>query len=323
MAGAPLSAQDSCDGSRLASAMLSSATMRGSRLVSCVSAAVVGAALSITACQGPTDEQNALDGALNEVSKRPSLPVAEPPMDRRTLLEAVARAASATALGQDDANAQRRLDGKRFEVRIRFGCATGVQSPPDGDAPFKVRFDEEDRTLRVRAAPDLTRKDPAVAPLASQSIESVEGFWMRRPWLLADGCPVSSSSRRPAEGEPATDVPPLQDVERGTAGDVARPAAYRLRVGIAQFFTEANSRTGRREERAYETSKVLAESEQPSAEGYNLVLSGRLRRLSGGRVISCRLANADAPPECVVSAEFDRVRIEVPSTKYVLAEWSN
>lgn len=302
--------------------MLSSATMRGFRLVSCVTAAVVGAALSTTACQGPTDNENTLDGVLNEVSQPPSLPVAEPPMDRGTLLQAVGRAASATALGQDDANAQRRLDGKRFEVRIRFGCASGAPLP-DGDAPFNVRFDQEDRTLRVRAAPDLTRKDPAVAPLASQSIEAVEGFWMRRPWLLADGCPVSSSSQRTAEGDPPTDVPPLQDVVRGAAGEDARPAAYRLRVGIAQFFTEADSRTGRREERAYEASKVLAESERPSAGGYNLVLSGRLRRLSGGQVISCRVTNADAPPECVVSAEFDRVRIEVPSTKNVLAEWSN
>jgi hypothetical protein len=243
-------------------------------------------------------------------------------MDRATLLQEVARAASATALGQDDANAQRRLDGKRFEVRIRFGCTTGVDAP-DEDAPFNVKFDEEDRTLRVRAAPDLTRKDPAVAPLATQSIEAVEGFWMRRPWLLADGCPVVSSSQRTTEGEPTADVPPLRNLEGGASREVAQPSPYSLRVGIAQFFTEADSRTGRREERAYEASKVLAEGEQPSAEGYNLVLSGRLRRLPGGRAISCRIANADAPPECVVSGEFDRVRIENPGTQNILAEWGS
>lgn len=320
MAGAPLRAQGSGDGSRIASAMLSSTIMRGSRLVSRVSAAVLGVALFTTACQGPSDNENALGETFNEVSQSPSLPVAEPPMDRGTLLQAVARAASATALGQDDANAQRRLDGRRFEVRIRFGCATGVQ-PPAGDGPFKVRFDEEDRTLRVRAAPDLTHKDPAVAPLASQPIEAVEGFWMRRPWLLADGCPVVSSSQRTTEGEHATDLPPL--LERGAFGEIAQPSGHSLRVGIAQFFTEADSRTGRREERAYEATKVLAEGEQPSSEGYNLVLSGRLRRLPGGRVISCRVASAAAPPECVVSAEFDRVRIENPGTQNIFAEWGS
>jgi hypothetical protein len=296
--------------------------MRGFCHVRCVAAAVVVAALSTSACQRTTDNENAQDGPPNEVSQQPSLPVAEPPMDRATLLQAVARAASATALGQDDGNAQRRLDGKRFEVRIRFGCATGVQ-PVKGDLPFSVRFDEEDRTLRVRAAPDLMLRDPAVPPLADQSTEAVEGFWLRRPWMLADGCPAVSRSQGRAETEPATDVPQSRDTPQGRAGDAARSAVYSQRVGIAQFFTGADSRTGRREDRAYEASKVLAENEQPSAEGYNLVLSGRLRRLPGGRVIACRLGNADAPPECVVSAEFDRVRIEVPSTKNVLAEWSS
>lgn len=302
--------------------MLSSAGMRGFRLVSCVPAVVVVAALLTSACQRPTENDNVHDEALNEVSQLPSLPVAEPPMDRAMLLEAVARAASATALGHDDANAQRRLDGKRFEVRIRFGCATGVR-PPNGDTPFNVRFDEEERTLRVRAAPDLMLKDPAVAPLADQSIEAVEGFWMRRPWMLADGCPAVPRPQGTAETGPAADGPQSRDTPQGRAGDAARPTVYSQQVGIAQFFTGADSRTGRREERAYEASKVLAEGELPSAEGYNLVLSGRLRRLPGGRVISCRVANADVPPECVVSAEFDRVRIENPGTRNILAEWGS
>jgi glycosyltransferase involved in cell wall biosynthesis len=34
----------------------------------------------------------------------------------------VAKASSAAALGRDDTADQRTLDGKRFEVRIRFGC---------------------------------------------------------------------------------------------------------------------------------------------------------------------------------------------------------
>ena len=94
------------------------------------------------------------------------------------------------------------------------------------------------------------------------------------------------------------------------------------RVGIAQFFTKADSRTGRRDQRAYETTKVLAEGERPSPEGYNFVLSGRLRALPEGRVINCRAPSFDRPPDCVVSAEFDRVWIERPNSKAVVAEWS-
>ena len=228
------------------------------------------------------------------------------------MLQAVAIAASATALGQDDINAQRGLDGKRFDVRIRFGCTTVVA------APFNVRFGEEDRTLRVRAAPDMTLKDPAVAPLSSQSIEAVEGFWLRKPWLLQDGCPVMSNPQRTTETKPAVSQTP-----RVVTGNAARPAVYSQRVGIAQFFTEADSRTSRREARPYDLSKVLAENEAPSPVGYNLVLSGRLRRLPDGRVISCRVADVDAPPECVVSAEFDRVRIENPGTRNILGEWGS
>jgi hypothetical protein len=44
--------------------------------------------------------------------------------------------------------------------------------------------------------------------------------------------------------------------------------------------------------------------------------------MPGGRVISCHVTSGDAPPDCVVSAVFDRVRIERPDTKATLAEWS-
>ena len=67
---------------------------------------------------------------------------------------------------------------------------------------------------------------------------------------------------------------------------------------------------------------MLREGEQPSPEGYNLVLSGRLRQLPGGRVIACRLTNPDVPPDCILSVLFDRVWIERPETKAIVAEWS-
>ena len=53
----------------------------------------------------------------------------------------------------------------------------------------------------------------------------------------------------------------------------SQPAPY---VGIAQFFTEADARTHRRDNRAYEAIKVLGKGQQPSASGYELVIEGRL-----------------------------------------------
>ena len=208
---------------------------------------------------------------------------------------AAARAGSAAALGQNDLNEQRQLDGKTFEIRIRFGCATSTAGTPKA-GPFNVRFDTDDRTLRVRAAPDLTRETPQVA---MPGVEHVEGFWMRRPWLLTPGCPASAS----VPGTP--DSPVLEQ-----------------RVGIAQFSTSADARTGRRDDRPYEATKVLEEGALPSRQGYDLVLSGRLKRYPDGRVIICRILGAEVPPECVISAQFDRVRIQTPDGKSTLGDWS-
>lgn len=170
----------------------------------------------------------------------------------------------------------------------------------------------------MRATPDLTRESPGIATLGGEEIEAVEGFWIYRPWLLADGCPAPPP-KAPAvpDGEEA-EAQPQVEAERQP-----EPAVRRSRVGIAHFFSKTDSRTGRRDNRSYEATKVLGEGEEPSRQGYNLVLSGRLIKLPGGRVIACRMTDADAPPECVVSAQFDRVWIERPDTGAMIAEWSN
>jgi hypothetical protein len=59
------------------------------------------------------------------------------------------------------------------------------------------------------------------------------------------------------------------------------------------------------------------------AVGFTLVLSGRLKALPDRRVILCSARGPDSPPECVVSAEFDRVWIEHPATKEVVAQWGD
>jgi len=97
-------------------------------------------------------------------------------------------------------------------------------------------------------------------------------------------------------------------------------------VGVARrnrtiLFSASDSRTRRRDERAYEATKLLSEGEVPSRQGYDLVLAGRLRKLADGSVIACTIAGIDLPPDCVVSATFDRVTIEHPSTGAVLAQW--
>jgi hypothetical protein len=225
------------------------------------------------------------------------IPVGEPPLDREGLLIAVARAASATALGRNDRDAQRQLDGDRFELRLRFGCGG---APSVGESESRSwTFDQNERVIRFRLEPDFAGDLPMMEALAGGEFESVEGFWIRRPWLLSAGCPASRTVPPPATTASAADE----------------------RIGIAQFFTKADPRTHRRDSRAYEATKRLEENEAPSAQGYDLVLAGRLKALPDGRVVVCSAAQPDVPPKCIVSAAFDRVRIERPDTGAMVAEW--
>jgi hypothetical protein len=244
----------------------------------------------------------------------PSLPLAEPPIDRERLLGAVAHAASAAALGEDDHKAQAALDGRPIEIRIRFGCPGN----PGEDRTFKTTFDPDKRILSLRASPDLTLDDPIASALAAVSAEAVEGFWIPRPWLLAPGCPKAppdESEAPPSEGEPGP--------EAETPAPVEEPRAAAQRVGIAQVFTTSDPRTRRRDHRPYQLTRALGPDELQPPDGFDLVLSGRLKTPGAGRVIACVATDPDKPPDCVVSAEFDRVRIERADNRTVLAEWGS
>jgi len=266
--------------------------------------ALLAGAVLVTAC-----ERSPTPAPEDSGPPTPSelLPVADPPLDRERVLIAVARAASDFAAGRDDGARQRDLAGRRFEVRLRFGC--------EGDA-FASRqwsFDERRRVLRVRVEPELSGAGPAIAALGLEGFEAVEGFWIRRPWLLQAACPVRREAPE-AEDEGAV---PAEESEAEALDSASEP-----RIGIAHFFSAQDSRTLRRDSRAYEATVQLAEGEQPSAAGYDLVLSGRLARLPDGRVIACSGEAALTAPRCIVSVDLDRVELARPDGTRV-AEWSS
>jgi hypothetical protein len=283
---------------------------------------------ALAACQPASEDEAPADSAANEATLNlPSVPRPEPPLDRAGILTAVAQAASATAAGIEDSAAHRSLDGKPFEFRIRFGCRG--PSPDLREAMFGWTLDQESGTLRVRATPTISAGQGIVQRVAGEEFEAAEGFWVPRPWLLESACPAAAAVRpaptkaqaAPAAAGPAAkkgrDVPaPVEDEQETESPPPAWP-----KVGIAQFFRDTDPRTGRRGTQPYETVKTL-DLEQPiSSQGFNLVISGRLRALPGQRVIACVSRGADAPPDCIVSARIDRVRLERPDTEEILAEW--
>ena len=247
-------------------------------------------------------------------------------MDRTAMLTAVARAASATAAGIDDSADQRSLDGSPFEFGIRFGCrapGTGLQQ-----AAFGWTLDRESGTLRVWATPTISSAEEIVQRIAGGEFEAAEGFWVPRPWLLEPACPAAAAVR-PASAEPkaetagaggeAADVPAGVENER----EAKASSSSLPKVGIAQFFRETDPRAGRQGLKPYETVKTLDPAQPIGSQGFNLVISGRLRALPGQRVIACVPYRRDAPPDCIVSARIDRVRLELPDTKEILAEWGS
>ena len=238
------------------------------------------------------------------VSNQAPVVRANPVLDRAAILAVVAQAGSAAAAGAALPADLRALDGRQFEVRIRFGC----MGPLAGSTTnwLSWSYDAGSRTIRVSARPTISAEDPLVASIGGEGFEAAEGFWIPRPWLLQPVCPASAAVQAPAVAEDEADAEPLP---------------VRQRVGIAQFFTESDSRTGRRDSRPYQAVHTLAEGQALGSQGFNLVLSGRLRALPDGAVVKCVAANSDTPPDCIVSAEFQRAWIEQPETGRVIAEW--
>lgn len=246
-------------------------------------------------------EQNQAAPANNVTAPAPvAIPAPEQPLDRERLLLAVAQARSAYAAGADDRAAQAELDGDRFELRIRFGCGAPPAAPAGNPS---VRHDAAARTVELSASADLDLSDSVVAATAGDGIEAVEGIWLTRPWLLQAACPRAASSSPDEHAREA-------------------PAQGPHEIGIAQFFTPDDSRVGRRGQRSYRHVVRFQEGQDPARpQGYDLVLTGRLRAGPAGRVIRCAAPRSSAMPACLIAAEFEEVRMEDAERREVLARW--
>ncbi|HUE79034.1 MAG TPA: hypothetical protein VMN38_05335 [Sphingomicrobium sp.] len=280
----------------------------------------------LAACQPEPQDSGNTQNVEEPTLNLPAVPRPQPPLDRAGLFAAVAQAASAEASGADDTEAQRALDGRQFELRIRFGCKGPSSALREEWLGWS--FDRESRTLRVRARPTLSAEENLVLELGGDQFEAVEGFWIPRPWLLTPACPataaVSSKPAAPAaDGALAKAAAEPAPARAAAVPDepITEPVPKWPRTGIAQFYTETDSRTGRRDMRPYEAVKTLEKDQPIGSQGFNLVLSGRLKALPDKGVIACVAKGADSPPECIVSADFDRVWIERPDSRELIAEW--
>lgn len=225
-------------------------------------------------------------------------------LTRADLLNAVGEAASAYASGQRNAAGRAKLDGRTFNLTVRFGCA----GPAAEEAPLGWTSDEERSKIDIHARPTLAI-DPATLGAAGAKVEAVEGFWLPRPWVLADACPAPTA---------ALPIPLPPDVAAAL-----RPAAPADQtVGIAQYYGADDSRTRRRGGRAYSATEKLDPPGDLPRDGIRLRIEGRLRAWPDGKVIRCTGAPNERP-SCVLSATIDRVAFERPEDGAVIAQWAD
>lgn len=274
-----------------------------------------------TACGGDRTEPSPAPSAQSP-SPEPRLPIAEAPLDRKAFLLAMSEAASAFAAGRDDLEQQRALDGKRIEIRLRIGCS-GSAIPTR-----RVSYKPDERQLEISVAPEISASNEVVEALDLTGFEAVEGLWIWRPWMLSSECPKVAAPPM-ATPSPTAEPTAKATTPRAKATSSLEPpgdqqmVSEEPQIGIAQFFTATDSRALQRGERGYEVSRQLKAGEEPSQQGYDFVVSGRLQKLPDGRVIVCAGSAARQAPKCIASAHIDSVEVVHPQTGASLAEWSS
>ena len=236
-------------------------------------------------------------------------PVAEPEPEpalsgifgRADLIALAAAAADAAAAGRDGGPKIARADGRRFEMRLPFGC--NGQAAENSDAAMRWRYDAKAGALRISVDPVVWTAQDWWPADAANGVEAVEGFWIARPWTSNEACPAGGD--RPAAAGPEPVTLPGQT------------------LALGQVFLTEGARGGRRDGKPYEAVVRIQESELKAEEGFRLRISGRIVRMGGIGPVRCRQpAGPEQRPICLVSVVMDEVAVENPATGETLATWS-
>jgi len=225
----------------------------------------------------------------------PPVQPAVTPLSRADLIVGAQMAAGAYAAGGTDTSA--RMVGRRFVMRLPFGCGGPALDP--GPAQAYYQADAAQGTVRLVARPAVWTDLPLLhAAPAPKDTESVEGFWIPRPWLTEEGCPA-----RREIAPPATPTP------------VEAPS-----LGLAMFHAADAPRAARRGERPYEQVLKRDPGAVAQPQTYALVLEGRLTGFADGAAIRCWSESTDHRPTCLYAVTLERVAFE-GGDGAVLADW--
>ncbi len=258
--------------------------------------------------RGTSERQVAIAPQIPIATPRPVTAPEKPPgassaLNRSDLVALAADAADALAADRAIPADILKAEGRRFDVRLPFGCQGAADK--DSIEPMRWRYDEDKKALRLHVAPVVWAardwwSDAATAP---DAVEVIEGFWINRPWTGSEECP-SGGQAVASRIEPAT------------------PTGQTL--ALAQFFRTDDSRQGRRDGKAFETVLRVEPEALQIAQGFRLRLSGKIANVPGGSPALCRQPGGpEQRPICVIATVVSEFAIENGATGEVLATWSS
>lgn len=228
----------------------------------------------------------------------PVAPALPPMLTRADLLGAARNAAAAFAEQKQLDGASDALIGRRFSLRIPFGCGDSQ----DALAQASLSVDAARKSVTLTARPGLWTTLPLFQSLAGDALDAIEGFWIPRPWANAETCPPQL-----AYAVPATPTPPS-----------ART------YGLAQIFTSSQSRVAQHADRPYEfTRKIPANDTMLLSHSYRLLLEGTISGYGDGHALRCWMESPAHHPICLYAVTFDHVAFEDGTTGAVLASWND
>ncbi|MGH7028048.1 hypothetical protein [Brevundimonas sp.] len=268
---------------------------------------VIAAALLLVQCDRPDAIETPEAPSVAAPAPTPEKTVVVVPpaqraaLSRSDILVAAEAAASAYASGQPQAGEG--LVGRRFSVRLPFGCGGPVALDALGSADGLARWSwsKDHLAARLSMTPADWTASPLIASIGAEAAwEAVEGFWLSRPWMTTDACPQVASD-------------PLATSENRVSPQT---------VGLAAVFERGGSRIGRRSGRAYAFTRRFEAGQAPAppVDGYRLRLEGRVGAFPGGRAVRCHADGPDQRPTCVLAVVLDRVAYEDVAGG-LLSEW--
>lgn len=228
-------------------------------------------------------------------------PVARGALRRTDLIALANDAADALAAGNAPGDSITEATGRRFEIRLPFGC-----EGPAGEAStaaMRWRYDVDERTLRIQAAPVGWKAADWWGDAVPDAVDAIEGFWIVRPWTSSEACPGG--------------------VDRPAATGVEAVTLPGQTLALGQLYSKDGPRRGRRDGQPYQSVLRVAQDKLDTSRGFRLLLTGRLAAMPGGTgPVRCRQpAGAEQRPICLVGVTFDRVAIENAANGNVVATW--